>query len=172
MGRQRALLDTRQIRGARESCAQAARNAIEAGFDGVELHAAYGYLLHQFLAPNANLRTDEWGGSVEGRVRFAAAVSEAIGAQRTGIRISPGTGYNGVEEPDPGPTYVHLVRRPSEIGLAYLHVVENSRDLTGILRKEFSGILILNPATDGFTSAEDLWGSTGHWHARDASCMI
>ncbi|GHJ34189.1 alkene reductase [Streptomyces hygroscopicus subsp. sporocinereus] len=153
-------LTSQEVRETIADFAQAARNAIEAGFDGVELHAAYGYLIHQFLAPNSNLRTDEWGGSVEGRVRFAAevatAVSEAIGAQRTGIRVSPGTGYNGVEEPDPEPTYVHLVRRLSEIGLAYLHVVENSRDLTGILRKEFSGAFILNPATDGFTSAAEL----------------
>lgn len=90
-----------------EDHAAAARNAVAAGFDGVEVHAANGYLAHQFLAPNANLRTDGWGGSPERRARFAAelvtAVADAIGAERTGLRISPGNSLGDIDEPDPEP---------------------------------------------------------------------
>ena len=83
-----------EIRTTVAEFAAAARNAVEAGFDGVEIHGANGYLVHQFLAPNSNLRTDDWGGSTEGRIRFAVevtrAVAEAVGAHRTGLRLSPG----------------------------------------------------------------------------------
>lgn len=107
----------------------AAASAVAAGADGVEIHAANGYLLHQFLAPNANHRTDAYGGSVESRARFvvdvARAVAEEIGADRTGIRISPAFPLGGLDEGTPEDVrvqYRHLVRELAPLGLAYLHV--------------------------------------------------
>jgi len=108
--------------------AEAARNAIEAGFDGVEVHGANGYLLHQFLSAATNLRSDEWGGSVRNRIRFAVEVTRAIahtiGAHRTALRISPGNPFNDMAEPDAAGTYFALVEQLGPIGLAYLHLVE------------------------------------------------
>ncbi|EST18467.1 alkene reductase [Streptomyces roseochromogenus] len=135
--------------------AHAARNAIAAGFDGVELHGANGYLLHQFLATNANQRTDGWGGSVEGRIRFTVevtrAVADAIGAHRTGLRISPNNPNYDITEDGYHDTYQALVEAIEPIGPAYLHVLEERdiRDLTLQLRKHFSGTFILNPHTPG-----------------------
>ncbi|MYZ33916.1 MULTISPECIES: alkene reductase [unclassified Streptomyces] len=153
-------LTSDEIRATIADFVSAARNAIEAGFDGVELHGANGYLIHQFLAPGSNLRTDEWGGSVEGRIRFAVevtrAVADEIGASRTAIRISPGNEYNSIVEPEPDEAYIALVKQLEPIGLAYLHLIERTRDLTNVLRKQFSGTLVLNVATEGFTSADEL----------------
>jgi N-ethylmaleimide reductase len=133
--------------------ATAARNAMEAGFDGVEIHGANGYLIQQFLAPNANRRTDMWGGSVENRIRFgvevAKAVAEAIGGARVGFRISPGSTFNDIQEaPDLAGTYGRLVEGLAPLDLAYLHVMESSeRELTTSLRSAWSGTFILNPHT-------------------------
>ena len=107
----------------------AAASAIAAGADGVEIHAANGYLLHQFLAPNANQRTDEYGGSIENRARFvidvARAVADEIGADRTGIRISPAFPLGGLDEGDTEAVraqYRYLVGELAKLDLAYLHV--------------------------------------------------
>lgn len=130
----------------------AAHNALEAGFHGVELHGANGYLIHQFLSTNANLRSDGWGGSVERRVRFAVEVSKAvaaaIGPSRVGLRISPAIGLGDLEEDGYRDTYRKLVDLLNPIGLAYLHLTEAAdRELTSDLRQRFGGTFILNPAT-------------------------
>lgn len=158
----RELTDT-EIRATIADFATAARAAVDAGFDGVELHGANGYLIHQFLAPNSNLRTDAWGGSVEGRIRFALeavrAVVAEIGAARTAIRLSPGNPYNDIDEPAPEATYSALVQAIEPLGLAYLHLLEGAADgraLTESLRKQFNGTLVLNPASEGPTGPEAL----------------
>ncbi|GGX61192.1 alkene reductase [Streptomyces hiroshimensis] len=151
-----------EVRATVADFATAARNAIEAGFDGVELHGANGYLIHQFLAPGSNRRTDEWGGSVENRIRFAVEVVKAvvaeIGAARTGLRISPANPLHTIEEPDAAATYTALVDAVEPLGLAYLHIMEalDVRELTLELRKRFSGVLVLNAFTDGPTGPEAL----------------
>ncbi|WP_055568966.1 alkene reductase [Streptomyces atriruber] len=157
----RELTDA-EIRATIDDFATAARNAIEAGFDGVELHGANGYLIHQFLAPGSNRRTDEWGGPAENRIRFAvevaAAVAEAIGASRTGFRVSPGNPSNSISEPDPETTYTALAKELAALDLAYLHVMEvgDVRELSVRLRQDFGGTFLLNPHTDGPTGPEAL----------------
>ena len=133
--------------------AAAARNAIEAGFDGVEIHAANGFLVHQFLAGNTNARTDRWGGSVENRIRFgvevAAAVAEAVGPERVGFQVSPGNPYNDVVEPDADAIYPALATALDQLGLAYLNVSETGDiGVTAALRAAWSSVLILNTHSD------------------------
>jgi len=122
-------LSTVEIQGVIDEFRHAATSAIAAGADGVEIRAANGYLLHQFLAPNANRRTDEYGGSIENRARFvievARAVADEIGADRTGIRISPAFPLGGLDEGDAEAVraqYRHLVSELAKLNLAYLHV--------------------------------------------------
>ncbi|MGV9499411.1 alkene reductase [Streptomyces sp. NPDC003642] len=136
--------------------ATAARNTVEAGFDGVELHGANGYLIHQFLAPNSNRRSDAWGGSPEKRTRFAVqtatAVADAIGADKVGFRLSPGNPYNDIDEADTADTeatYTALVDALAPLNLAYLHQLEapGAHDLMLRLRKTWPTTFILNPFT-------------------------
>ncbi|MGW2272674.1 alkene reductase [Streptomyces yangpuensis] len=140
------------IRSTIADFANAARNAVGAGFAGVEVHSANGHLLHQFLARNTNRRTDGWGGSVEGRIRFTVevvrAVIEAVGAERTGVRISPGLDVNGIEEGDTGAIYPALIEALAQLGPVYLHQVYADPDLPLFdgIRRAWPGTLIANPA--------------------------
>jgi N-ethylmaleimide reductase len=148
-------IETAEIPAVVQEFVDAAKGAIEAGLDGVEVHAANGYLIHQFLAPGSNERTDEYGGSPENRARFALevtrAVADAIGADKVGIRISPAHNIQGATEEDPADveaTYTMLVQDLAPLGLAYLSILADPRlDLTQRLRKEFGGVVIAN---DGF----------------------
>ena len=135
-----------------------ARRAVEAGLDGIELHAANGYLLHQFLADGSNTRTDSYGGSPENRARFvievATAVAEAIGPQRVGIRVSPGHGFNDMTETEVEATYEALVTGLEPLGLLYLHIAEDPGTSYGAtLRKLFTGSVVVST---GFMGGSDL----------------
>jgi N-ethylmaleimide reductase len=113
----------------------AATCAIEAGFDGIEIHSANGYLLEQFLQSKTNIRTDEWGGSIENRCRLiitiAAKICEAIGADRVGIRLSPFGIANDSGEDDPMPLYTYLIDQLNHFKLSYLHLIEPRASGTG-----------------------------------------
>ncbi len=157
-------LETDEIPGIVEEFVAAARNAVEAGLDGVEIHSANGYLLHQFLAPSTNTRTDAYGGSPEARARLTVevttAVAEAIGAERVGIRISPAHNIQGVleeDEADTRATYEALVDGIADLGLAYLSILADPRtQLVFDLRKRFGGPVILNTGFADVTSLDDV----------------
>jgi N-ethylmaleimide reductase len=139
-------LETPEVAGVIEEYAQATRNAIAAGFDGVELHSASGYLPMQFLSTGSNHRTDAYGGSLENRLRFVietlhAMASAAGSASRVGIKISPAMPFNDIRDDNPAETYAALVRAISPIGLAYLHVMRSATlpDVFETLRPLFQG---------------------------------
>jgi N-ethylmaleimide reductase len=121
-------LETGEIAGVVDRFRQAARNALEAGFDGVEIHGANGYLIEQFLQSHTNLRTDRYGGSIENRARFLMEITQAVigvwGASRVGVRLSPYGVANGSGEADPMPLYTHVIKSLDPLGLAYLHFIE------------------------------------------------
>lgn len=150
-------LELDEIPGVVADFARSARNAMLAGFDGVELHGANGYLIDQFLRDGSNQRTDRYGGSIENRVRFMCevvdAVCAAIGASRVGIRLSPVTPSNGAFDSDPVPLFFHAVNSLNAFDLAYLHVIEGetrgARDYNGSLdyaqiRAAFRGTYVAN----------------------------
>jgi N-ethylmaleimide reductase len=155
-------LSTEEVAVTVDDFRRAAAAAIAAGADGVEIHAANGYLLHQFLANNTNQRTDSYGGSLDNRIRFAVevatAVAEEIGASRTGLRISPANPFNDIAESDTHELYPHLVRALAPLNLAYLHIAHGGDDeLLHTLRKLWPTTLILNRAgTDIATRAKDI----------------
>lgn len=121
-------LETAELPGIVEGYRQGALNAKEAGFDGVEIHGANGYLLDQFLEDNTNQRTDEYGGTVENRARLLLEVVEAVadvwGADRVGLRLSPGGTFNSMNDSDPARTFGYVARELNRFGLAYLHIIE------------------------------------------------
>lgn len=138
-------LEITEIPGVIEEYAHATRRALEAGFDGVELHAASGYLPMQFLSSGSNLRTDRYGGSAQKRVRFSVEALEAMaavaGADRVGIKLSPEMAFNDITDADPVETYTALVQAIGNMGLAYLHVAlfGAPTDYHSLLRPLFRG---------------------------------
>jgi NADPH2 dehydrogenase len=118
-----------EIKEAVAAYAQAAKNAIAAGFDGVEIHGANGYLIDQFNQDTVNQRTDNYGGSVENRSRFCIevtqAVVDAVGADKTGIRLSPFSDFQGMHMKEPVPQFSDIITKLNKFGLAYLHLVES-----------------------------------------------
>lgn len=123
-------LELEELPGIVEDFRHAAANAIAAGFDGVEIHGANGYLLEQFIKDGANTRTDAYGGSIENRARLllevTAAVVKQIGADRTGVRISPVSPANAISCSDPQPQYEYIAEQLNALGIVYLHVVEGA----------------------------------------------
>lgn len=152
-------LTTDEVRATVADFRKAAAAAVESGADGVEIHAANGYLVQQFLSPNANQRDDEYGGSVENRIRFAVevatAVADEIGADRVGIRFSPGGTLGGINEgEDVDGLYQALVTALLPLNLAYIHVMDWGRaDLLAWIRDTYQGTLIVNR---GGAAPEDL----------------
>ncbi|MCL6556349.1 MAG: alkene reductase [Burkholderiales bacterium] len=154
--------------------ATACKRAIEAGFDGVELHGANGYLIDQFLNTAANQRSDRWGGSIDNRIRFAVevarAAAQAIGPERVGMRISPYNNFNGMQpDPDMDALYIRLVEALNDIGLVYLHVVDHramgatgpSDEYKARLRAAFKGRFILSGGYDAARANADLEAGKG-----------
>jgi N-ethylmaleimide reductase len=143
-------LTTEEVRQTVTDFRRAARSAIDAGADGVEIHGANGYLVQQFLAPNANTRTDEYGGSIANRARFAVevvtAIAKEIGADRTAIRLSPGITMWGIDEGAEGPAlYRYLVAELDKLGLAYVHILHTGDEqLVGDIRALWKQSLIVN----------------------------
>ena len=148
-------LETREIQGVVQQYAKAAQNAMEAGFDGVEVHAANGYLIDQFLRDRTNKRTDQYGGSIENRARFLMEVTDAVisavGRGRVGMRISPQNVGNDIDDSDPQALFNHVAKSLAGKEIAYLHVIEG--DMSGkpmprfdyaALKRLFGGLVIAN----------------------------
>jgi N-ethylmaleimide reductase len=158
-----------ELQHAKQEYVQASKNAIAAGLDGIELHSANGYLLEQFISPFSNKREDEYGGSIENRIRFvvetAAGIAKEIGKEKVGIRLSPYgafndmPAYNEIHE-----TYTLLAKELNKIGIAYMHVVDHSSmgapvvppAIKQMFRKEFTNTLILSGGYNEQRAEEDL----------------
>ena len=155
-------LETHEIPEIVEQFRKGAENALAAGFDGIELHGAFGYLIDQFLQDGSNQRTDEYGGSIENRARFLLEVVEAVasvwGADRVGIKLSPSNTFYGMHDSNPKATFSYAIDALNRFGLAYLHLMEpNETDLatrdvlnpvTPLFRPIFKGTLITNSSYD------------------------
>ena len=154
-------LERNEIADIVEQFRLAAVHAIEAGFDGVELHAANGYLVNQFLDTGSNARTDEYGGSLENRLRFLDQVTRAlvaaVGGTRVGVRLAPLTTLNGCVDANPEETYTAAARRLGEIGVGYIHIAEAdwddappmATDFRQALRSAYPGVIIYAGKYDG-----------------------
>ena len=161
-------LTLEEIPGVVEQYATAARNAKEAGFDGVEIHAANGYLIDQFLRDGSNQRTDAYGGSIENRARFLLEVTEAVvavwGSDRVGVRLSPYNPFNDMRDSDPITTFTYASAALKPFNLAYLHIMEplpghflfvdGVKRAAPYMRQAFGGPIILNGGYGADTGAE------------------
>jgi N-ethylmaleimide reductase len=150
-------MTAKDIAQTRKEFADAAKNSAKAGFDGLELHGANGYLLEQFLSPVSNIRTDNYGGSIENRCRFVlevvASVAEAIGKERTGIRLSPyGVANDMPNYPEIDVTYKYMAEQLNKLGISYIHLVDHSAtgaplvsiELKKLIRNSFKNSVILS----------------------------
>ena len=157
-----------EVPGLLEDYRKAARNALEAGFDGVQIHAANGYLIDQFLRDNSNLRTDEYGGPMANRIRLlrevTQAVADTVGPDRTGVRLSPNDERQGVDDSNPQALFPAAAAALSEVGIAYLELREPGPDGTNgkaahpaiapAMKAVFSGKLVLNADYVGATARQ------------------
>jgi N-ethylmaleimide reductase len=164
-------LSTTEVKQIVQDYKQAAINAVKAGFDGVELHAATGYLPNQFLAESSNLRTDQYGGNIENRSRFIVEVmqemTQAIGENKVGIKLSPSAPYNSILESDPTAVYSYLIKQLNDLPLAYLHLMnplflpeggllQYPRDVMGVLGSLTRHFLIANAGYNRETGEKEL----------------
>ena len=161
-------LELDEIPGLLDDYAHATRNALAAGFDGVQIHAANGYLIDQFLRDNANFRDDRYGGSPENRIRLLREVTERVasvaGADRTGVRLSPNGDSQGVDDSNPAAVFLPAVKALSDIGIAFLELREPGPEgtfgrtdvprLSPQIREAFSGPLVLNSDYDTAAAAQ------------------
>ena len=163
-----------EVETAIDGFVRGSRNAISAGFDAIELHGANGYLIDQFLSVNTNLRTDRWGGAIEGRARFALEVArratDAIGAERVGIRLSPFGAFNGILPWESiAADFSWLAQKLGSLGLAYLHIVDHSSmgapavpaELKAAMAEAFGGTIILSGGYDRQRADADLAAGKG-----------
>jgi N-ethylmaleimide reductase len=164
----KAMTET-ELQQTKKEFVDAAKNAIEAGFDGVELHSANGYLLEQFLSPASNVRTDSYGGTIENRCRFvlevAEAVADAIGKDKTGIRLSPyGVASDMPHYPEIDSTYKYLSEQLDKLGIAYIHLVDHSAmgapavpaEMKKAIRSNFKNSIILSGGYDKVRAENDV----------------
>lgn len=167
-------LSEAELQATKAEYVQAAKNAIEAGFDGIELHSANGYLLEQFLSPFSNQRTDNYGGSVKNRIRFvtevAQEVSNAIGKDKTAIRLSPYGVFNDMPAyPETDATYTLLAEELNKIGIAYIHLVDHSSQgapevpwkIKTAIRTAFKNTLILSGGYTKERAEKDIEAGAG-----------
>jgi len=170
-----SAMSTEDILHTKTEFVDAALNAMDAGFDGVELHAANGYLLEQFISPVSNVRKDSYGGNIENRCRFvielADVIAEAIGKEKTAIRLSPyGVASDMPPYPETEDTYKYLSEKLNNLGIAYIHLVDHSAlgappvplAIKELFRKNFSNTIILSGGYDKERAESDLQSGLGN----------